>query len=623
MRTFGLALCVLALSVGCKEDSPTKNGVDAVDIVDLVEGETAADVLEEPDLAPEIVPDVTNQANLFPRNPEKDEWELTTVVLKNIGSADGTLSGPYVQAFNCLNQDGGWSKEYEVPLLGMAKVQLCNIKQTITPDEDGSYLSVSVPEDIMDPDDSFAELMMFYHVNFIHDYYKEIHGYDGMDFPLEAYVNLMGYLEVENNVFELPEGWVTFDNAMFMPGESFAQLEEMGEMLLKEYLGIEDTLNIPFKEDAILFMQGESLDFAYDADVIYHEYTHAVVGGDRIWAVRIDESGPDASPRALNEAMADYFACSVMGDPIMAEFALVNLGAGRDLTEYKGCPANYHGEEHLDGLMYSSALWEIREALGTVDADAIIFNALMTFTIATGFEEAASATIAEAALLDPPQDAAVQAIFADHGLLGCDSRVRPWADNDGSRPPEFLPGTQTTGIAGFSAGAPGYLQHTIEVPEGADFFHLEVQAETSGMLSILGDFMGGSEVSLALALKHDGPISYSYDPEYAHDETAMIPLTKLDEGLFAVDVAGDCLTAGSHTLQFVNLTGDAVMVRKAALSFPKGEVPEVANYLCQEVVDPCADIDCPQLCQLDGDCEEGQVCVFTVDGCCSSCILPE
>ena len=370
---------------------------------------------------------------------------------------------------------------------------------------------------------------------------------------------------------------------MFMPGEGWAELEEMGEALLKEYLGIDDKLDLPFKHDAIFFMQGESLDFAYDADVIYHEYTHAVVSGDRLLGTRIDEHGPDAAPRAMNEAVADYFACSVMGDPVMAEFALVNLGAGRDLTEFAECPAGYHGEEHIDGLMYSTALWEIREALGSTAADAIIFNALLTFMATTGYEEGAQATIAEAALLEPPQDGVVQAIFEAHGLLGCNGRMRPWKDNDGSVYPEFLPGTQTTGVAGFSGGAPGYIQHQLQVPEGAESFHLEVAAEASGALSILGDFMGGGEVSLAIALKHDGAIAYEYDPEYLHDETALIPLVKLDDGLFSIDVSGDCFTGGMHTLQFVNQSGDAVMIRKATLSFPKGEAPGEANYSCQIV----------------------------------------
>jgi len=526
-------------------------------------------------------PDLTNQANLFPHNPEKDEWDITTVVLKNIDHPEGKLSGPYVQAFNCLNEDGGWTREYEVPLLGLVHAQLCNITQTIVPDEDGSYLSVALPEDIMDPDDSFAELMMFYHVNFIHDYYKDIHGYDGMDFPLESYVNLMIYLDVENNFMELPEGWVSIDNAMFMPGEGWAELEAVGEILLKEYLGIDEKLDLPFKNDSIFFMQGESLDFAYDADVIYHEYTHAVVSGDRLFGTRIDEHGPDAAPRAMNEAVADYFACSVMGDPVMAEFALVNLGAGRDLTEFAECPAGYHGEEHIDGLMYSTALWEIREALGPTDADAIIFNALLTFVETTGFHEGAQATIAEAALLEPPQDEAVQAIFEAHGLLGCDGRMRSWKNNNGTRFPEFLPGTQTTGVAGFSDGAPGYIQHTLEVPKGAKSFHLEVGAESAGALALLGDFLGGGEVSLAIALKHDGAINYEYDPDYLHDETALIPLTELGNGLFAVDVSGNCLTAGTHTLQFVNLSGDSGIVFRAMISFPKGAAPEKANYSCQ------------------------------------------
>ncbi len=618
-----LSLLCAGLLAGCGGS----NGKDATDVAaDLAVPDTLSEDRVEPlDVEEEVAPDVANQANLFPHNPERDEWQMERVTLTNIDTADGRLSGPFAKAFNCLNEDGGWMREYEVPLLGLVHAQLCNITQTVLPDPDGSYLSVELPGDILDPNDPFAELMMFYHVNYIHDFYKGVLGYDGMDFPLEAYVNLQAYIEVENNFLEIPEGWVTFDNAMFIPGESFAELEEMAEVLIEEYLGIEDDLALPFQNDAIFFLQGESLDFAYDADVVYHEYSHAVVGGDRLFGTRLDEFGPDVAPMAINEAYADYFACSVMGDPIMAEFALVSLGAGRDLTEFAKCPDDYAGEEHKDGLMYSTALWEIREALGAADADRIIFNALLTFTLETGFEEAALATIAEAALLDPPQDEVVSGLFARHGLLGCNGRLRPYADTTAAEFPEFLPGTQTTGVPAFAEAAPGYLQHAFEVPEGTVAVRLEVAAESSGLMSMLGGFMGGGgEISLALALKHDGAITYAFEPEYAHTETAVVPFVENDEGLFVARFGGNCLEPGEHVFQFLNLSADALTIRSTALTFESENPLEEPNYDCKPVVDPCADADCELTCSVDEDCPEGHFCSFTEDGCCSACaVQPE
>jgi len=532
----------------------------------------------------EVWHDVTNNANLFLNNPVRDDWKTSRVVVTGVDDPEGLMTGPYANVFNCPNEEGGWTKEYELPFLGLTKLALCNIAKTVKPDPDASYLSVTVPKDLLDPGDGFAELMAFYHVNAIHDYYKGVHGFEGMDFPLETYVNLMAYIEMENPLEGIPSGWVTFDNAMFMPGESFEALEEMAEDALKEFLGIEDDLAIPFKNDAIMFMQGEKVDFAYDADVIYHEYTHAVVGGDRLWGYGVDEYGLDAAPTAINEAYADYFACSVLGDPITGEFALGTLtnSDGRDISQFRKCPDGYAGEPHIDGLMYSSALWEIHEALGQETADTIIFNALLTFGKHTCFEEAALATIAEAALLNPPKDAEVSAIFDKHGLLGCNNRTRPYKDIDpAADSPLYLPGTQSTGVGAFSAQAPAYVQFELDVAEGTTALLVQTTGEPSGMEGILMGLLGMGEVKLALALSNDGPITYTYgDEEYESTAEAVVPLDKTGENLHQVTIYGDCLKPGKHHLQLMNLSANEVRLTLVkVIQATNGVEPEV-NYSC-------------------------------------------
>jgi len=571
------------LLFGCGGDSTsTEEGPDTR-AEDISTAETSADLIQEE----EIAPDLTNQAMLFPHNPTKDEWETEQVTITGVDDPDGMLSGPYANVFNCPNEDGGWWREYEVPLFGLVKGQLCNIKKSVLPDEDGSYLSVEVPEDKLDPGDPFSELMLFYHMNQIHDYFKDVHGFDGMDFPLEGYVNVTAYLEMENPLEGIPTGWVSIDNAMFVPGESFEALEEQAEEVIEDFLGIEDDLDLPFNSDAIFFFQGPGIDFAYDADVIYHEYTHAVVGGDRLFGYAVDEHGIDASPTAINEAYADYYACTVMGDPIASEYALAALsGSGRDISIDRFCPADLYGEEHDDGLMYSSALWDIREALGPEDADMIIFNALLTFTNLTTFEEAAQATIAEAALLEPSQEEAVEAIYEAHGLLGCEDRIRPYADIGEGDEPAFLPGTQLTGWSQFSEAAPGFLQYTFEVDEGTLWLQLEVTAEPAGMEGLLGGLMGNSEVSLSVSIKHDGPITYTYEPEYVHTEDATIPLEKIEAGRFGAYIHGPCLQPGTHHLQMMGRSGGLSMIRAMTLiqgSEPfEGDAEIEPNYICAD-----------------------------------------
>ncbi len=579
-------ITVFALTGACG-DGVVGAGPGDTAAPDIVTGDSAA-ALDAADDAAEVdaAPDLVNQANLFPNNPVKDEWETHQVTIANVGTEDGSLAGPYADVTNCLNEDGGWWREYDLPLFGLAKVQLCNLKKTVLPDEDGSYLSVQVPEDPLDPDDAFAELMLFHHMNVIHDYYKDTLGYDGMDFPLEGYVNMMAYIEMANPLPEIPQGWIGVDNAMFVPSESIDEMVEMAAEVIEDFIGVEDDLSdIPFEKDAIFFFQGEAVDFGWDADVIYHEYTHATVGGDRLFGMPVDEFGPDASPGGIHEAYGDYFACTILGDPQASEYALGALmgGGGRDLSVFKKCPDDYYGEVHDDGEIYGSALWEIRETIGQETADRIIFDAMLTFGMQTDFEDAAEATIAEAATLNPSLEDEVEAIFAAHGLLGCNDRIKPFEDADEEVDATFLPGTQTTGVPEFSDAAPGYVQYTFDVEEGTTSLTLSVTAEVGGLFGILGSFLGGGSVELSVALKHDGPITYVFGEEYTHTESAIIHMENVEGSLFSATISGDCLQPGTHHLQFLSHTQSEVMLLTMTLTQSKDPLPEETadNYNCQ------------------------------------------
>jgi len=50
------------------------------------------------------------------------------------------------------------------------------------------------------------------------------------------------------------------------------------------------------------------------SDVLYHEYTHGVV--DHVYTTDLPYSGQTG---AMNEAWADYFACTINGNPVMTE----------------------------------------------------------------------------------------------------------------------------------------------------------------------------------------------------------------------------------------------------------------------------------------------------------------
>lgn len=465
--------------------------------------------------------------------------EPTQVALPHLTDPDGLLLGEFANVFNCLNKEGGPSTTFPMGGTWMT-VALCAIERTVKPDPDGNYLSVRPPEDSADPDDPFAEVQMYWHMNRVHDYFKGTHGETALDRPLRAIVNVQIALTTDTT------GWMPFDNAAFMPRETIGQLGQA--------LGV----TLPFDEDAIVFGQGQ-VDFAYDGDVIYHEYTHAMVGGNRLLGVRADEYGPDMGPLSLNEALADYFTTSLTDDPVLGGWALGQIAEPRRMDEFAGCPADIAGESHHDSAIFSSALWEIRTLLGAATADAIVYDALQGATTTTGFDDMTALVVAQAALLDPPRDAEISAIFATHGLPGC-NRLRD-AGAANAADAVFIGGTQSTGLPEFSQVVPSYVQFSFEIPEGTQSVRLSWQKIPDGMSGLMSMFGYPETVDLDLALKPGSdPIRWTYDGGSAvHDAVATVSASRKGDD-YAVTLAGSCLTPGRHVFQYLtdSMTGGAL-----------------------------------------------------------------
>ena len=263
------------------------------------------------------------KARVYLNDPVTDDGQTSEVILPKTTNDDGRLTSEWVQVVNCLNEEGGLTAN---PDLGgfTIQVSLCHEKQVVRPDADGNYLSIVPPQDDTDPNDSFAELMMYYHVNRAHDYFKEAFGFSALDFPLPALVNVQFRTDpVIPFLNPGPDGWIPFANAAFFPKESWQAFAAQ--------FGLP-----PRDQDSIIFFQGEQ-DFAYDSRVIYHEYTHAVVGTSRLQAPIVsDEYGLDNSPRSMNEGLADFFAASLADDPVIGKYVGV-MGLGlRDLSSFVG-----------------------------------------------------------------------------------------------------------------------------------------------------------------------------------------------------------------------------------------------------------------------------------------------
>lgn len=174
------------------------------------------------------------------------------------------------------------------------------------------------------------------------------------------------------------------------------------------------------------------VDDAEDAEVIVHEYGHAVHES------QVPGFGSTLDAGSIGESFGDYLAVSVglaaagqYGWPVRAEQA---CPMDWDATSYTAAPhcirrfdtgmtvKTREGEVHADGQIWSQALWEIRlgyVAMGktTRNWDTTLIDAQFRFAPDTSFSAAAKTTYDTALARDGATAAAlVKARFAARGI---------------------------------------------------------------------------------------------------------------------------------------------------------------------------------------------------------------
>ena len=175
------------------------------------------------------------------------------------------------------------------------------------------------------------------------------------------------------------------------------------------------------------------VDDAEDAEVIVHEYGHAV------HASQVPGFGQSEEAGSIGEAWGDYFAVSVglaAADQYHWQVAAdPSCPMDWDSTSYTDAPhcirsfhtdmtvADKTGEVHHDGQIWSQALWESREGyqnlgLTSADWDATLVDTQFDYAPDTSFTAAAEATVAKALARDGAAAAAVvHDAFAARGIL--------------------------------------------------------------------------------------------------------------------------------------------------------------------------------------------------------------
>ena len=180
------------------------------------------------------------------------------------------------------------------------------------------------------------------------------------------------------------------------------------------------------KQNEIRFGKG-GVDDAEDAEVILHEYGHAIHFSQG-FQFSTEQAG------AISEGFGDYWAVTVtevvgkrLGVPspdpaCVADWDSTSYTSSvphclRRLDEGKMYPTDLVGEVHADGEIWSQALWTIRNAIGNVKADTAILQGQFGFDGGTMPALAADIVAAAKSLYGQATANAVTAAFHDRGIL--------------------------------------------------------------------------------------------------------------------------------------------------------------------------------------------------------------
>lgn len=177
------------------------------------------------------------------------------------------------------------------------------------------------------------------------------------------------------------------------------------------------------KHDVMRFGKG-GVDDAEDAEVILHEYGHAVHDS------QVAGFGSSLEAGSIGEAFGDYLAVTVSNfyaptpdAPCVADWDATSYTSSvphclRRVDSNLHYPEDVRGQVHADGRIWSRALWDIRQGLGRVKADTTIVEAQFDFAPDTSFAAAATTTVATAERLYGAAAAAtVHDAFAARGFI--------------------------------------------------------------------------------------------------------------------------------------------------------------------------------------------------------------
>lgn len=165
------------------------------------------------------------------------------------------------------------------------------------------------------------------------------------------------------------------------------------------------------------------VDDAEDAEIILHEYGHAIQ--DAV----IPGFGQSHEAAAMGEGFGDYLAASFFASrkprkrrTKIGQWDVKGARGGgdclRSLDGKEHYPADMTNEAHKDGRIWSACLWKVRELLGRKKADTVILESHFYLSQYADFRDGAEAIImAEKNLSGGRRTRGLTRIFREKGIL--------------------------------------------------------------------------------------------------------------------------------------------------------------------------------------------------------------
>ena len=277
----------------------------------------------------------------------------------------------------------------------------------------------------------------FYHANAAHDFFYEL-----------------GFTEVEGN-FQT----VNFDRGG--AGEDSVEVEVHDRDIRNNasFRTRPEGLQARMQLGLYTRVADEVRDSALDGPIIVHEYTHGVttrtVGGPDDVSCLFNPQG-----EALGEAWSDYFGLSYYDVTVMGGYASGNLERGVRRAPVDDNPRTYADlgspvlQEHADGEIWASTLWDIRAALGREATDRLVFQALLLTSCDPTYVDARDAMLA---VDGGANEEALWTIFAARGFgfaasgSGTRQSVLTVFNANFDLPPDLAPGNRAPQITSVPA----------------------------------------------------------------------------------------------------------------------------------------------------------------------------